>query len=236
MTMVPTTARCRIPPPRGVDLWAAPLDQPASSQARLIASCSAIERARAARMPIARRRRDFLVGRGVVRSVLGAYLGIPPGHVKIAAGAHGKPFVDSSAAPSFSVSHSHGLAVIAVTAGFEVGVDLELVDPRLDVAAIARQFLSTEEAARLSQLGPVARLTAFLRLWTRKEAYAKARGTGFAVGIGEALSSPTRSASRMSDPTRTIVDTDPAPGYIGALAYEGPPAPLHTPSRASASL
>ena len=234
--MLPSSATGPIAAPRGVDVWTVPLDQPAACEARLIASCSTLEHARAARMPIVRRGHDFLVGRGILRAVLGAYLGIPPRHVRIAAGAHGKPFVDSPAAPSFNVSHSHGLAVIAVTPGFQVGVDLELVDLRVDVVAIARRFLSKEEAALLSPLGPGARSTAFFRLWTRKEAYAKATGSGLTVGIGELFASPRLSASTIWHGTHTIVDIDPAPGYVGALAYEFPPTLLHTPSQPFASL
>jgi 4'-phosphopantetheinyl transferase len=166
-----------------------------------------------------------------VRTVLGAYLGLAPRQVKIAAGAHGKPFVDSPAAPCFNVSHSHGLAVIAVTAGFEVGVDLELVDDRVDVAAIARRFLSKEEAAALAALAPAARRTAFFRLWTRKEAHAKASGTGLTVPVDELLASPTPRPSTSSNGAHTIVDIDPAPGYVGAVAYEGPAVTLHTKSR-----
>jgi 4'-phosphopantetheinyl transferase len=187
-------------------------------------------------MPIVRRRRDFLVARGIVRSVLGAYLGIPPADVRIAAGANGKPFVDSPAAPAFNVSHSHGLAVVAVAAGFEVGVDLELVDPRLEVGAVARRFLSADEAAYLSQLVPAPRTSAFLRLWTRKEAYAKAIGDGLTLPIGELLASPTGPPWTTSAGTHTIVDLRPAPGYVGALAYDAPPTTVHTHTQTFASL
>ncbi|MDQ3678185.1 MAG: 4'-phosphopantetheinyl transferase superfamily protein [Actinomycetota bacterium] len=231
-----TTAAGPLAPPRGVDLWTVTLDQPAAREARLVASCSAGEHARAARMPIAGRRRDFLVGRGIVRSVLGAYLGISPGRIEIAAGVHGKPFVDARDAPAFNVSHSHGLAVLAVTAGFDVGIDLERVDPSLDVVAIARWLASPEESAHLPSLGDAASATAFLRLWTRKEARAKAGGAGFSAGLGELSAPSPGSASPSWDGTRTIVDIDPAPGYVGALAYDAPPAPLYTPDHALACL
>jgi 4'-phosphopantetheinyl transferase len=217
--------------PGGVDLWTVSLDRPAADEARLIASCSPAEQARAARMPVARRRRDFLVARGIVRTVLGTYLEIPAAEVRIATRARGKPFVASPAAPAFSVSHSHRLAVVAVTPGFEVGVDLELVDPRLDVVAVARRFLSAQEAVRLAGLDPAARARAFFRLWTRKEAYAKATGRGLTVPLGELLGSPEpRSA------THTTVDIDPASGYVGALAYAAPPTTLHTRSHLFATV
>lgn len=234
--MLSTTTAGLLAPPRGVDLWIVPLDQPPVREARLIASCSAGEHERAARMPIARRRRDFLVGRGIVRSVLAAYLGISPGRVQIAVGAHSKPFVDGREAPAFNVSHSHGLVVVAVTAGFDVGIDVERVDPSLDVVAIARWFLAPEELAHLSSLGDTARSTAFLRLWTRKEARAKASGAGFSAGLSELSGLLSGSASPCWDGRHTSVDIDPAPGYVGALVYGAPPALLHTPDHALACL
>lgn len=230
--MPPTGAASPIAPPQGVDLWTVPLEQPAGRDVRLIAACSPQERARAAGMRVARRRRDFLVGRGIVRSILGAYLGIPPCRVAIAAGPFGKPFVDAPGAPAFNVSHSGGLAVLAVTAGFEVGVDVERVDRRLDVAAIARRFLSPQEASLLAALGADARVSAFFRIWTRKEARLKASGTGFGAA------SPARAARarRGAADTRTLTDLVPARGYLGALAYDGPPAHLNIPDHALACL
>jgi 4'-phosphopantetheinyl transferase len=228
---LPATELSPIAPPRGVDLWTVSLEQPAPREARLIAGCSPRELARAARMPVERRRRDFLVGRGIVRSILGSYLGIPPGDVDIAVGAHGKPFVDSPAAPAFNVSHSCGLAVIAVSAGFRVGIDLERVDPDLDVMAIAQRFLPPQDEADLASLAADARATAFFRLWTRREACVKANGTGFTGGLCAALA---RSATPVWDGARTIVDLQPAPGYVGALVYEAPPALVRAPDHASA--
>jgi len=230
---MPATMHRPIARPRGVDLWFVPLAQPAARAARLVAACSARERERAARMPVAGRRREFLLGRGIVRSVLGAYLGVAPCEVEIAVGAGGKPFLVAAGAPAFNVSHSHGLTAIAVTGGFPVGVDLERIDPRLDVGAIARRFLAVDEAAHLARLDAAERATAFLRLWTRREACAKASGAGFTGGLGATLA-PT--AETAHDGPRTVVDLHPAAGYVGALAYSASPAPVHTPDHALACL
>jgi 4'-phosphopantetheinyl transferase len=224
-----------IAPPRGVDIWCVSLEQPPAAQVRLAAQCSSSEHERAARMPIAARRRDFLVARGILRSILGAYLGTAPERVRIARSAHGKPFIDEPGAPAFNISHSHVLAVIAVSAGFAVGVDLERVDPLLDVAAIQRWFLSPKEGAHLVAVPPDARTHAFLRLWTRKEAVAKANGGGIAAGFAIAVPL-TGGAAPTFDGVRTIVDLDPAPGYVAALAYDAPPATLRTPDHALAHL
>lgn len=217
-----TRARGSLSPLGGVDLWCVPFDGAPAREERLIARCSASERERAACMPIDRRRRRFLVGRGIVRSVLGAYLGIRPRDVETATGEHGKPFVDSANAPGFSVSHSRDLLVVAVSAGFDVGVDVEWIDDTLDVMAIARRFLLEEEEDDLVRLRPAERTTAFLRLWTRKEARLKSTGGGFAGEPGGGGA--------------TLVEIAPGAGYVGALAYDAPLAPLHMLNNASAWL
>jgi 4'-phosphopantetheinyl transferase len=224
---LPPTTLSQLAPPRGVDLWVFALEQSAAREARLTANCSARELERAERMLVPRRRREFLVGRGAVRSILGAYLGIAARHVEIAVGPHGKPFLDAPGAPAFNLSHSGGLAVVAVSAGFDVGIDIERVDPALDVMAIARRFLAPDEVAHLSSLEPAARPAAFSRLWTRREACLKTSGTGFAIGLGELRTPLECLAASGSDGPRTVVDIDPAPGYIGALAYDAAPALVH---------
>jgi len=233
---VSATALSPLAPPRGVDLWVFALEQPAAREARLTANCSARELERAARMLVPRRRREFLVGRGAVRSILGAYLGIAPRHVEIAVGPHGKPFVDAPGAPAFNLSHSGDMAVVAVSAGFDVGIDIERVDPALDVMAIARRFLAPDEVAHLASLEAAARAAAFSRLWTRRQACLKTSGTGFAIGLGEVRTPLPRSAAPTSDGARTIVDIDPAPGYVGALAYDAAPVLVHIRDHALACL
>jgi 4'-phosphopantetheinyl transferase len=226
----------RLAAPRGVDLWSVPLGGPAARDARLIAGCSPREHARAARMPLAGRRRAFLVGRGIVRSVLGAYLAIAPGDVEIGRGPHGKPFIDAPDAPAFSVSHSGDLLVLAVTAAVAVGVDVERVDAGLDVMAIASRFLASQERAQLARLTGDDRQAAFFAIWTRKEAHAKASGSGLSVGLAELRATSADAAQPRWDGRRTLVDIDPAPGYVGALAYDAPSLPVHTPEHAPACL
>jgi 4'-phosphopantetheinyl transferase len=226
----------RLAAPCGIDVWSVPLGGPVAREARLIAGCSAAEHERAARMPVARRRRAFLVGRGIVRSILGAYLAIAPAEVEIAHGPHGKPFVDAPHAPAFSVSHSGDLVVLAATAGVAVGVDIERLDAGLDVMAIARRFLTSQEHARLASLAGEARQAAFFALWTRQEARAKASGHGLRVGLAELRAPHPGVAQPLGERRRTIVAIEPAPGYVGALAYDGPTLPVHTPERALACL
>src|SRR5207253_10188751 len=103
----------------------------------------------------------------------------------LAYGARGKPALADGDGLRFNVAHSHGLALVAVARGRELGVDLERVRPLPAAEAIARRFFSARERAVLDALPLRRRLDAFLSLWTRKEAFLKATGGG--LGWGRAL-------------------------------------------------
>jgi 4'-phosphopantetheinyl transferase len=243
---VGVTATARLAPPRGVDLWSLPLAALRPHASRLAAACSEREWARDARVRVAARRGEFLLARGCTRTILATYLDGDPAALPFATGEHGKPYLDLPGAPAFSVSHSHGRLVIAVAAGFAVGVDIERIDPGADVAAIARRFMSVGDATQILGLAPGARAQAFFRWWTRREAELKARGCGLAGCLRETfapepLASTTalRADSRWPgdfDGTRTLVELALVPGYATALSYAAPPVPLIARDRALARL
>ncbi|HEU0303200.1 MAG TPA: 4'-phosphopantetheinyl transferase superfamily protein [Gaiellaceae bacterium] len=84
----------------------------------------------------------------------------------------------------FSVSRSGTVGLLAVTRGRAVGVDVERIEPRRALGPIADQLFAADEAAELRALPEETRVARFYALWTRKEAYAKALGTGLAVPLG----------------------------------------------------
>ncbi len=94
----------------------------------------------------------------------------------------GKPRI-AGASPrpvSFSVSHTDGLSVIAISDGRNVGIDVERNRAVADRDRVARDAFGASTARALSRLHAVDRDGAFLRLWTAAEAFLKATGTGFA--------------------------------------------------------
>ncbi len=164
-----------------VDVWRAALELPARRLSSLWAVLAADERARAEAFRMRGDRDRFVVGRGVLRSVLGGYLRRAPAELHIACEAHGKPsLVGTAAAGSlrFNVSHSEGLVLVAVASAAEVGVDVQWIRPDLSWDKIAGRFFSADEVAALRALPPETAREAFFACWTRKEAYAKARGEG----------------------------------------------------------
>ncbi len=132
-------------------------------------------------------RRLFLASHSLVRRALSRYSNIPPGKWRFVKNAHGKPRIDpnlGSIPLSFSLSHTKGLAVVAVTAGADVGVDVESMDRRVDAAKISSRFFSPEESDMLRKYKSERLREQFFRYWTLKECYLKARGLGLLLPLG----------------------------------------------------
>ena len=110
-----------------------------------------------------------------------------------------------------SVSRSGDVGLLAVTRWREVGVDVERVEPRHALGPIADRLFAEDEAAELRSLPDTGRIQRFFELWTRKEAYAKALGVGFAVPLAELR--PTRAWS--------FHGLDLGPGYAGTVCVRG---------------
>jgi 4'-phosphopantetheinyl transferase len=131
-------------------------------------------------------RRLFGVSHTLVRTALSCYEKIPPEAWRFVENAHGKPRIDpdiDSSPLSFSLAHTKGLAVVAVTRGAEVGVDAERIDRIVDAAKLSSRFFSPEETAALQKLSPGRLRERFFLYWTLKESYIKARGAGLSLPL-----------------------------------------------------
>jgi 4'-phosphopantetheinyl transferase len=208
------------------------LDLPCVEVERCRGFLSPDEQARAERFVMARDRRRFVVAHGALREVLSGFIGVEPGTIAFMTGQQGKPALAPHCGlqPVFNLSHSEELAVIAVTHSGRLGVDVERLRHVNDAEAIARSFFSPRETAVLEALSFDQKDRAFLTCWTRKEAFLKAIGQGLSypldaveVTIGHdhniALSLPDNIAATNTWHLRHI---EPAPGYIGAIALDGP--------------
>ena len=218
--------------PDEVHVWRVRLDADASEVARHAAVLTADERARAERFFFDVHRRRFTVARGVLRHVLGRYLGVRPEALRFDYGPQGKPLLRRPAGTAlrFNVSHSGALALIAVTAERDLGVDVERVDPERAAVKIAERFFAPEEVAVFRSLPEEQREEGFFNAWTRKEAYMKATGRGLTLGLDRFVVTlrPGEEARLVStawhppDAARwTMRALDPGPGYAAALAVEG---------------
>jgi 4'-phosphopantetheinyl transferase len=116
------------------------------------------------------------------RQILGRYLELPADRVELISESKGKPRLAGKSTLCFNLSHSGDLALLAVTSGREVGVDVEKMRFDLPVDGLAR-FFTDAERERLLALSPGEKESTFFRWWTRKEAVLKAEGSGLSGGL-----------------------------------------------------
>jgi 4'-phosphopantetheinyl transferase len=226
------------PPPElslssaGVHIWRAALDPAASCVEQLRRTLSADELHRAARFHFPRDRRRFIVARGVLRNILGRYLGVSPVELGFHYSAYGKPALADMAEEGlrFNLSHAHEMALFAVTCGREIGVDIEYLQREIACEEIAERFFSAHERASLHAVSAELKHQAFFNCWTRKEAYIKAHGEGlslpldqFDVSLGPG--EPAALLATRGDPREalrwSLQALTPGPGYVAAVAVEG---------------
>lgn len=139
------------------------------------------ETARATRLKNNSVKKLYTAGRGILRIILGAYLGVEPGRVMIATGEHGKPYLaDAAKGIRFNLSHSRDVLVLTVSSGLEVGIDIESIDADKPLQEMAKLAFSHHDQRYLLNLPtPQLYTTSFYRCWVRTEACLKASGRGF---------------------------------------------------------
>jgi 4'-phosphopantetheinyl transferase len=216
-----------------VHVWRASLELPSSEVEALQHNLTEEELVRADRFHFQRHRSHFIAARGLLRTILGRYLKTDPGTLRFGYGPRGKPELAGKAgqrALHFNVSHSHGLALYAVTDDREVGVDVERIRPDVAGEKIAERFFSPREAATLRELPAQMQQEAFFACWTRKEAYLKAIGEGITLRLDQfevsvtpgepavllSINGDLKEASHWS-----LKELDPGVGYVAALAVKG---------------
>src|SRR5262249_12645966 len=133
-------------------------------------------------------RRRYLLGRGLLRLLLGHYLELTPDLLRFDYTPFGRPHLAAGLAPQlleFNVSHSGELILIAVAAGRSLGIDVEQIRADVEVKAIAARFFSPSEQEALGRLAEGQQVEAFFDCWTRKEAYIKAKGDGLSLPLDQ---------------------------------------------------
>jgi 4'-phosphopantetheinyl transferase len=214
-------------PGRETHVWVVNLDDHVDGPDT--ASLSRDERERASRM---RKHRElWMTSRSLLRQVLGGCLGREPRQIEFRMGPNDKPelvWSDGGPAPHFNLSHSGKMALIAVGAA-PIGVDVEQVRDMPDLWEVARHALRPDEVAALRALPSPRLAEAFTSVWTRKEAYLKARGLGIGgmqrVSVSVDPDAPAVLLGADEGPEVaarwTLVDLAVGPDYRAALAVLG---------------
>lgn len=150
-----------------------------------------VERARLKRFRFERDQHRFLVSHALQRTVLSGILGVDAAALRFRVGVHGKPFLEypcprDSEGLSFNLSHSGSHAVLAVwEGGGAIGVDIEAHRPDRPFIKLATRYFAESEQALLRGAPAHEQMGCFYDLWTLKESYLKARGTGLQLPLGD---------------------------------------------------
>lgn len=211
-----------------VHVWRIGLEQPEDLLERFRRTLEPNELERASRFHFERLQRHFVVARGFLREVLARYLEAKPDELRFAYNDYGKPSLAGEHSLVFNMSHSHEIALVGVTRGAALGIDVEHVRANFASSDIARRFFSRFEVETFDSLRKEEQVSAFFRCWTRKEAYIKAIGKGLSQALDrfDVTLAPGDPAALLraegEEALRwSLSDIEVGPGYFAALAVEG---------------
>jgi 4'-phosphopantetheinyl transferase len=180
-----------------IKVWKVRLDLPTPLQP------TAEEAVRADRFAFPILRDRYLRAHAALRDILQRNTAEP---LRFATHELGKPYLASDPALFFNLTHSHDLALIAVTRVCRVGVDVERMRAMPEYADIAQRYFPSGTPTPASEGD-------FFRQWAKFEALLKAQGTGL-FGITEFPGE------------WTVTPLDVGSEHAAALANEGPSIPF----------
>ena len=215
-------------PVNGVSLFWCSLAARADTIAYVTDWLSTNERARLQRFGNETLRNRYVMGRASLRWLLGRALGVSPVTVALERGANGRPQIIGRTGVDFNVSHTADVALIGIVREARIGVDVEREGRVIHSTGLTRRILTDRERAALPSDDDDATRRRILRLWTCKEALAKA--------TGDAMAAPFRLLDVTIEPMLALVDGPPpyhardfrlfaaavAEGYLGTVALWRP--------------
>lgn len=216
-----------------IHLWNASLVQPAAVIAHFATLLSADEKTRAGRFYFEKDRARYIVGRGLLRKILGAYLGLDPAWIEFSYGSYGKPALkvgDLNHTLEFNLAHSADRVLYAFCWNRALGVDLEHIRPMENQDDFAAQIFAPSESTLITSLDGEQKQRTFFTIWTCKEAFFKASGDGLTKPIADAeivvdVGGTASLLSIAGDPQQAsgwcLETFQPATDYQAALAFRG---------------
>jgi 4'-phosphopantetheinyl transferase len=213
-------------------VWRASLESDPGTLGAFESTLTDDEISRANRFHFAHDRHHFIAARGILRKLLGSYVGGSPTELRFELGPQGKPALKRQDEPRicFNVSHSQGIAVFAFALDRELGVDVEQIRRERAVEDIAESFFSKRELEEFRALPQDLKAEGFFVCWTRKEAYVKAKGAGLQIPLDSfSVSLNPGSEKLYSDDNAkwSMHSFQLEPGYVGAVVAEGKRHELH---------
>ncbi|MCK9893457.1 4'-phosphopantetheinyl transferase superfamily protein [Frankia sp. AgB32] len=154
------------------------------------------------------------------RQLVEAYTSWAPDHQAWERDGRGRPLVVEPGGLQVSLSHAEAVVAAALSWDAPVGVDVERLRPLADRRALARTALAEAERQAVDELPDVLRDAQALRFWTRKEAVAKALGTGLATDLRGIVTTADGAVVSLPDQCGDISEWSLAdlPDRVGVIA------------------
>ena len=222
-----------------IHVWRVSLAQTESCLQSLQQTLSTDELAKADRFRFPKDRSQFIVSRGALRAILSRYINISSHILRFDYNPYGKPSLIVAQGGNtlrFNLSHSRGMALIAITKNRDIGVDIEGINPNFSCLEIAEKFFSPLENSVLRSLPEHLQATAFFTCWTRKEAYIKAVGKGLSIPLNQfdvslAPGEPAALLNVEENPEEaskwSLIELFPSSDMVAAVAVAGDCSKLH---------
>jgi len=222
-----------------IHVWRVCLAQTESCLQSLQQTLSTDERTKADRFRFPKDRSQFIVSRGALRAILSRYLNISSHLLRFDYNPYGKPSLIVTQGGNtlrFNLSHSRGMALIAITKNRDIGVDIEGINPNFSCLEIAEKFFSPLENSVLRSLPEHLQAPAFFTCWTRKEAYIKGVGKGLSIPLNQfdvslAPGEPAALLNVEGNPEEasrwSLIELFPSSDMVAAVAVAGDCSKLH---------
>jgi len=204
-----------------IDIWTIPLDTSQNDTESLKNLLDTHELERYVKLH-PKHQFHFLVSHAACRDILGRYTNTPAKQITYKKNSHGKPALNHDHPVYFNLSHSHDFAALAISCHSEIGIDVEYLKSKPHWEKIAKRFFTKTEVSYLLDQPKENQESFFFQIWTRKEAYIKAIGTG----LSTSLSSFDVTASKTIKPLNStksnaswyLQDLDLSTKYKGTVA------------------
>ena len=125
----------------------------------------------------------YIIAHGRLREVLAGYLNTQAETLIFDKLEHGKPYLLEYPELSFNLSHTGDFMAVAVAENCQIGIDIEVINPRSSFSALVKRCFSEREARYWQALSESEQICQFYQFWTRKEAFVKATGLGISLGL-----------------------------------------------------
>ncbi len=171
-----------------IHLWYSLLDQPDDIINYFWAILSKEEKDRISKYKFKSLRNRHTVSKGLLKSFISNYLNIEPEEINFVQNEYGKPMLQPELNEidlQFNVSHSKHLGMFAFTKAHELGIDVESIQETPNLNEIIAMCFSDFEKEWFYKSEPGLQKELFYKVWTGKEAFIKAIGTGLSFPLKE---------------------------------------------------